>query len=112
LNYGANGAANLGVGVQGHRILLGSHFGNCTLPEIHSPLSFPHGQLHQDLREQPPLDNLQDQDECRLSSRKLAVDQNPEYLYIGCSDSRVTAEELMGAGPGDVFVHRNMCATW
>jgi carbonic anhydrase len=39
---------------------------------------------------------------------KLAIDQNPEYLYIGCSDSRVTAEELMGAGPGDVFVHRNV----
>ncbi|MFZ1664814.1 MAG: carbonic anhydrase [Flavobacteriales bacterium] len=40
--------------------------------------------------------------------KKLAIDQNPEYLYIGCSDSRVTAEELMGAGPGDVFVHRNV----
>jgi carbonic anhydrase len=39
---------------------------------------------------------------------KLANNQNPEYLYIGCSDSRVTAEELMGAGPGDVFVHRNV----
>jgi carbonic anhydrase len=39
---------------------------------------------------------------------KLARDQNPDFLYIGCSDSRVTAEELMGAGPGDVFVHRNI----
>lgn len=38
----------------------------------------------------------------------LAKDQNPEYLYIGCADSRVTAEELMGAQPGDVFVHRNI----
>lgn len=39
---------------------------------------------------------------------KLAADQNPEYLYIGCSDSRVAAEEMMGVGPGKVFVHRNI----
>ncbi|GAB1445828.1 MAG: carbonic anhydrase [Cyclobacteriaceae bacterium] len=38
----------------------------------------------------------------------LAEGQNPNYLYIGCSDSRATAEELMGANPGDVFVHRNI----
>jgi carbonic anhydrase len=40
--------------------------------------------------------------------RKLSEGQNPEFLYIGCSDSRVTAEELMGVQPGDVFVHRNI----
>ncbi|HCM76642.1 MAG TPA: carbonic anhydrase [Cytophagales bacterium] len=38
----------------------------------------------------------------------LAKGQNPKYLYIGCSDSRATAEELMGAQPGEVFVHRNI----
>lgn len=39
---------------------------------------------------------------------KLSEGQSPEVLYIGCSDSRVTAEELMGVGPGDAFVHRNI----
>ncbi|WP_266366675.1 carbonic anhydrase [Tellurirhabdus rosea] len=39
---------------------------------------------------------------------KLATGQHPEFLYIGCSDSRVTAEDLMGLQPGQVFVHRNV----
>lgn len=39
---------------------------------------------------------------------KLAEGQHPEYLYIGCSDSRVTAEDLMGLQPGQVFIHRNV----
>jgi carbonic anhydrase len=38
----------------------------------------------------------------------LSRGQDPDILYIGCSDSRVTAEELMGVKPGDVFVHRNI----
>lgn len=65
----------------------------------------------------PPLSRLLDNNRTWAAERikrdpgfftRLAGQQAPEFLWIGCSDSRVPANEIVGLDPGELFVHRNV----
>ena len=65
----------------------------------------------------PPLDRLLESNRAWAAERerrdpgfftRLAKQQAPEFLWIGCADSRVPANEIVGLSPGQLFVHRNV----
>lgn len=72
----------------------------------------PYEQTHEELPQElfdgnaQWIDQMYDQDADFFD--KLSEGQSPHYLFIGCSDSRVPAEQILGLGAGDLFVHRNI----
>ncbi|KAJ3300114.1 hypothetical protein HDU76_006160, partial [Blyttiomyces sp. JEL0837] len=81
-----------------------------TLPPTPSP--FDQDPTHLDTLAELLENNRQWADRIREENpgllERLSIQQTPEILWIGCSDARVPAENIVGLGPGDLFVHRNI----
>lgn len=68
----------------------------------------PHRDLYKEVFERNKKWVAERTEEDPTFFEKLSREQHPEFLFIGCSDSRVPANTIMAVDPGDVFVHRNI----